>query len=81
MYDQVGEEEAAENPLFKEIVESQLAVRRAGGQVGSGHRSQPPHGLQPLLRPSRARQQKELGLRDLAKHHSSHRLAGWCFVL
>ena len=50
VYDQVAAKKSADNPLFKEIAESQQRVRRARGEVGPRHQRQPPHGVQPLFR-------------------------------
>ena len=45
VFDQVAAKKSAENPLFKEILESQRDVRRARGGLGHGHQRQPAHGL------------------------------------
>ncbi|MCK7498140.1 MAG: C4-dicarboxylate ABC transporter [Comamonadaceae bacterium] len=46
---------AAENPLFKEIADSQKAFAERAVRWRPGHHGQPAHGLQPLLRPRRPR--------------------------
>ena len=48
IFDEVAKKKAAENPLFKEIIESQLAF--AGDAVGTGHGREPKDGLRSLLR-------------------------------
>ena len=45
VFDQVMAKRTADNPMFKEIIESQTQVRRARGEVGTGHRREPDHGL------------------------------------
>ena len=37
IYDEVAKKKAAENPLFKEIVESQIAFAKRATQMGAGH--------------------------------------------
>ena len=53
IYDTVADKKASENPLFKEIVEFAEGVCGTRGGLGHGQQRQPPHGLQPLLRPPR----------------------------
>ena len=48
-----SKKKSAENPLFKEIVESQLAFAKRATRWEQDTRRQPPHGLRPLLRPER----------------------------
>ena len=41
VYDQAAAKKSAENPLFKEVADSQRAVRRADGKVVPRHADQP----------------------------------------
>ncbi len=50
VFDEVMEKYAAKNPLFKEILEFAEGICQARGELVPGHRGQPAHGLQPLLR-------------------------------
>ena len=45
LYDEIVKKYAAVNPLFKEIVESQLAFAQAGDAVGAGLRHKPKNGV------------------------------------
>ena len=45
LYDEIVKKYAAVNPLFKEIVESQLAFAQAGDAVGAGLRRKPQNGV------------------------------------
>ena len=57
IYDEVVKKKAAENPLFKEIVEFADRVRQAGDAMGAGHGRQPQDGVRPLLRTERESQE------------------------
>jgi TRAP-type mannitol/chloroaromatic compound transport system substrate-binding protein len=50
IFDEVMVKYAAGNPLFQEVLDSQKVFRQACGELVPGHRRQPAHGLQPLLR-------------------------------
>ena len=50
VFDEVAAKKAAENPLFKEVLESQRAFAERTVAWDHGHQRQPAHGLQPLLR-------------------------------
>ena len=57
VYDEVVKKKAGENPLFKEILQSQTRVCPAGDTVGTGYGRQPPHGVRSLLRTERGREE------------------------
>ena len=69
---------AAENPLFKEIVESQIAFAERAVQWEQDTDRQPPHGVQPLLRAASRAEEADLTPAQPARHHPA--TAGWCFV-
>ena len=50
VYDAVADKKAADNPLFKEIAESQKAFAARAVKWDLDTNVQPPHGVQPLLR-------------------------------
>ena len=53
IFDEVAKKKAAENPLFKKIVESQLAFAKRATQWEQDTRGQPQDGVRPLLRTER----------------------------
>ena len=69
IYDEVAKKKAGENPLFKEIVESQLAFAKRAAQWEQDTVVQPQDGLRSLLR-TRTRRSRSNGAAKLAKHHS-----------
>ena len=76
VYDEVVKKKAAENPLFKEILESQIAFARAGDAVGTGHGRQPPHGLRSLLRARTGqRRSSEDAFKQARRRRADHRTA------
>ena len=71
---------SADNPLFKEIVDSQKAFAERAVQLGPGHQRQPAHGLQPLLRQAEASRAEE-GLTQRACDEDTIRRARMVFFL
>ena len=57
VYDEVAKKKSAENPLFKEILQSQLAFAKRATQWEQDTVVEPPHGLRPLLRRQRRGQE------------------------
>ena len=45
VYDEVVKKKSAENPLFKEILQSQLAFAKRDDAVGAGHGGEPQDGV------------------------------------
>ena len=69
VYDEIVKKKAGDNPLFKEIVESQLAFAKRATQWEQDYVVQPQDGVRPLLRTER--EEADLTARqEPAKHHS-----------
>ena len=80
VYDEVVEEEGGGKSAVQGDRAVADGVRQAGDAVGAGHRGEPPHGLQPLLRRQRRSQEDLTPVIDASKAPSG-RIAGWCLVL
>ncbi len=50
VYDEVVKKKSAENPVFKEVLQSQIAFAERGDTLGAGYRRHRRHGLRPLFR-------------------------------
>ena len=50
VYDEVAKAKAADNPLFKEVLNSQIAFARRVTRWEQDVRREPPHGVRSLLR-------------------------------
>jgi hypothetical protein len=57
-WDKVTREEAAENPLFAKVLESQRAFAQRAAALAERHHRQFPHGLRPLLLEEGLKQQR-----------------------
>ena len=58
LYDTIVVKKSSDNPIFKEIIDSQTSLRRARGEMGHGQQRQPADGVQPLLRYQDARRRR-----------------------
>ena len=71
IFDEVAKKKAGENPIFKEIIESQLGIREARDAVGAGYGRQPQDGVRSLLRTKREEANLTCGTKQ-AEHHSGN---------
>ena len=76
IYDEVVAKKAAENPLFKEIAESQVAFAKRAVKWELDTVVEPAHGVRPLLRTECQADQTLNGLEPVRRH--PERGAGWC---
>ena len=79
IYDEVVEKKAAENPLFKEIVESQIAFAQRATQWEQDTVVNRRMAFDHYFGPNASREEDLTTMRRAARHHSADR-AGWCFV-
>ena len=77
LYDKIVEKKSADNPIFKEIVESQKTFAERAVQLGHGQQREPADGVRPLLR-----RQEAAGRRPDAGRKTEGTIRdccpGWC---